>query len=285
MDRCYSTEILHTRSSQSNYDITHDYYFGLLKLAFEKINFDVRLEPSSPKPHMREIQQMISGGQIDIYWAATNNQRERDLLPVRIPLNKGLLSFRVFIHQSDNYKKISSVETIDDLRMLKLCQKTHWVDSRIMENASLTLVLNSNYENMFYQTYASLCDAFPRRINEAGAELQARLGGLPDLYLYSNLILYYPMPMYFFVKKGDVRLSEKIKKGLELSIDDGSFDRYMMNHPSMKHLFPVKDWIDSRYIMIDNHLLPEGIDTNNARYWIIPPVSKAGLINKSGTVK
>jgi hypothetical protein len=165
---------------------------------------------------------------------------------------------------------LKQINTLDDLRGLSLCQGAHWPDTEILMAAGLKVTTNTIYENMFKQVYNNRCDAFPRGINEALGEVQARQQVMPKLRLYDSLILRYPFPTYFFTKKDNKQLLDKLTRGLERAIDDGSFERYMREHPTTQHLFPVSRWINRRRIDIPNPLLSKTTDPSNKRYWIIP---------------
>lgn len=269
-----SAEPIRIRGPQGNFDASHGYYQGLIELAYEKIGKPISIEYSPYMVQGRALNELRAGRLVDIYWAGTDESREQALGVVKIPLNKGLLGYRVFITHRDNIERFKKVTKLDDLRDFRLCQGAHWPDTDILLSSGLVVSPNPVYENMFRQTNAKRCDAFPRGINEAQSEIEARKNSMPDLQIYKDLIIYYPFPMYFFVQKGNTQLLSDLEKGLEMSISDGSFDRYMESHPSTKHLFPNDRWNKSEIFIIDNPFLSKEINTNDERYWIVPPGSK-----------
>jgi hypothetical protein len=261
-------ETIRTRGPQSEFDASHSYFIGLIKLAYQKNNKEVNLIFSPYMAQKRALSELQANRIIDIYWAGMDAARASQLSVVSIPLVKGLLGFRVFITHQDNLKKLKQVSILSDLKKISLCQGSHWPDTDIMLASGLNVLPNPIYENMFYQTYIKRCDAFPRGINEAMPEYQARKISMPNLALYQDLILHYPFPMYFFTSAKNNQLANFIQKGLEKAIDDGSFEQYMKSHPTTKHLFPIEQWKSSRFIKLENPFLPEGLDTGNPRYWI-----------------
>ena len=179
-------------------------------------------------------------------------------------------SFRVFTINKKVIKKLEGIKSLAELSQLRLCQGTHWPDTDIMLASGLDVMPNPVYENMFRQVYSGRCDAFPRGINEAQSEVSARDKIMPDLTVYKDLILYYPFPMYFFTKKHNTALLHDLESGLEIALDDGSFDEYMKSHPSTKHLFPIQKWINTKTIKIPNPFLSPTTNSNDSRYWISP---------------
>jgi len=262
-------DTIRIRGPQSKFDASHSYFEGLIRLAYEKNGKAVNIVYSPNMVQGRALKELQAGRLIDVDWAGADEERSSALSVVDVPLIKGLLGFRVFLTHKDNLDKLTKIATLDDLKEIILCNGRDWPDTKIMQAAGLNLLLNSVYESMFFQTHHKRCDAFPRGINEALIEFKIRQGSMPNLDLYNDLILYYPLPMYFFTAPKNTDLATMLKKGLEAAIDDGSFDDYIESHPTTKHLFPLKNWSKVRYIKLKNPFLLN-IDTTNTRYWLTP---------------
>ncbi|NTS78028.1 hypothetical protein HR060_14305 [Catenovulum sp. SM1970] len=260
-------ETVRVRGSQSEFDSTHDYYVGLLKLAFEKANKPLTIKFSPYMVQDRALSELKAKRLVDLYWAGTNQAREDELGFVPIPLNKGLLGYRVFTTHKKNIAKLAAIKSVKTLKQHRLCQGQHWPDTDIMLAAGLNVLPNVVYENMFKQAYSGRCLAFPRGINEAFSEVKSRQAVMPDLVVYDKLILKYPFPMYFFTHKENSQLRDTLSIGLNAALTDGSFDQYMKSHPATQHLFPLSQWQDSLILTIDNPFLPETIDTSNNLLW------------------
>ena len=267
----HSAELIRIRAPQSEFDASQNYYEGLLKLALEKNNIEATFEYAPYMVQGRALAELQHGRLLDIYWAGSDAARENKLGFINIPLIRGLLGYRVFLVHQDNVEMLKKLTTLEQLKKALLCQGSHWPDTDIMLAAGLKVLPNPIYESMFSQVYLRRCDAFPRGINEALAELKARQNNMPELRLFQDTILYYPFPMYFFTSSKNTRLIQLIKSGLEKAIDDGSFEQYMKNHPSTKHLFPIANWNNVNYIKLKNPFLPKETNINNPRYWLIPP--------------
>ncbi|TQF66844.1 hypothetical protein [Pseudoalteromonas luteoviolacea] len=263
-----ASETIRVRGSQSEHDSTHNYYIGLIELAFEKLNKPIRIQFSPYMVQDRALSELQSGRLIDLYWAGTNHQRESELGVVRIPLNKGLLGYRVFTIHKDNEQFFSEIKSIKSLKNISMCQGQHWPDTDIMLAAGLSITTNVIYENMFKQVYAGRCKAFPRGINEAFSEVASRNKIMPDLMVFDDLILHYRFPMYFFTHKDNKQLINDLKSGLTLALKDGSFDHYMKTHPATKHLFPLSQWDNKTILTINNPFLSQSTPTDNKELWI-----------------
>lgn len=218
----------------------------------------------------RALHELKQNRLIDIVWAGANTTILNNLTVVDIPLTKGLIGYRTFITHKDNIKKFKKIKTLETLKKITLCQGTHWADTKILLKSGLNILQNTSYEGLFRQTHIKRCDAYPRGINEALPELNARKNNMPNLMLYDDLILYYPFPIYFFTSPDNPRVKNILKSGLEAAIDDGSFDEYIKTHPTTKNLFPLTKWNKATFIKLNNPYLPSNIDTSNTRYWLTP---------------
>ncbi|MBE0367779.1 type 2 periplasmic-binding domain-containing protein [Pseudoalteromonas aurantia] len=261
-------QTLKVRGAQSEFDSTHDYYIGLIKLAYEKIDKPVDITFAPYMVQQRALNELKAGRLIDIYWAGTDSERESALGFVPIPLVKGLLGYRVFTAHKRAIEKLKKISTLEQLKQHRLCQGSHWPDTDIMIAAGLNVMPNTIYENMFKQAYSGRCFAFPRGINEAHSEVISRNQTMPDLIVYDKLILKYPFPMYFFTRKNNHELITNLANGLNKAIEDGSFDKYMKTHSSTKHLFPLSKWQSSSVIHIDNPFLDPNRNITDPKYWV-----------------
>lgn len=254
---------------KSEFDTIHNYYFELLKKVLKvteskygktNIVFSEKMEQG------RALVYLKNGKSLDLHWAGTSKKREEELKAIKIPLLKGLLGFRKLIIHKDNLEKFNKINTLDDLRKYKACQGTHWPDTKILENAKIKVVKNTNYEAMFFQIKSKRCDFFPRAIFEASPEVESRKDILPQLMVYKDLALVYDFPMYFFVSKENIDLYERIKEGLTILFQTKEFDKFMMNHEVTKHIFPIEEKLKVKSFKLDNPYANKNKITNEI-FW------------------
>ncbi|MBL4911186.1 MAG: hypothetical protein JKX78_14380 [Alteromonadaceae bacterium] len=109
------------------------------------------------------------------------------------------------------------------------------------------------------------CDYFPRGIFEAYAEQQALQAKFPELM--DNFILHYPFPIYFFVKHGDKKLAQRLKTGLLIAQQDGSWLRLLKQHQVTRHLFPLSQWQNRTFFELTNSELSKETPMANKTLW------------------
>jgi hypothetical protein len=213
-------------------DQRHSYYWEILEAAL-KANKE-RFGPyqlrafDAPMTFARAASEVESGtGRVNIVARATNLELESRLRPIPIPLDKGLLGFRLFLIREAMQPQLAEVDTLTQLKQFSIGQSTPWTDTKILAGNGFKLELSDNYESLFRMLAAGRFDLFSRGVNEIHAEWLAHREALPELVIEERLLLQYPMPRYFFVPRtleGE-RMAIRIEDGLNRLRRSGEFER------------------------------------------------------------
>jgi len=213
-------------------DQRHLYYWQLLDaaLASNRDKYgDYSATPFAlPMTFQRAAAEVeAGGGRVNIVSRATNRDLEKRLRPVRIPLDKGLLGVRMFLIMPETQPRLEQVRTLDDLRQFTIGQSSSWSDVAILQSAGFKLVLADAYLPLFSMLGARRFDLFSRGAIEIEAELVSNQDKVPGLMIDRRLLLYYPMPRYFFVPRtaDGARMAERIADGLLRLRRSGEFER------------------------------------------------------------
>lgn len=254
----------------SKQDSRNIYFIEMLELALEKSKDkygDYKLEGIEYEMVQSRIIREISKGKFDIVWSMTSGEREKSLLPVRIPLLKGLLGYRIFIIKKGDEYKFSQINSLKDLKKRSAGQGHDWPDTKILEANGLTVVKAAKYEMLFKMLTGDRFDYFPRGVNEPWSEVKNFEKG--KLTVEKSLLIKYPAPIYFFVNKENSKLAERLEYGLNKAIDDGSFDKLFYNNESNKAIFELANIENRKIFSLDNPLLSEGTKKilDNKKYW------------------
>ena len=213
-------------------DERHLYYWQLLDAALasnEERYGKYTLSPFAlPMTFQRAAAEVEAGGaRVNVISRATSLDLEKRLLPVRIPLDKGLLGVRLFLIMPETQARLDRVKTLADLRQFSIGQGSSWTDVRILESAGFKLVLADAYAPLFAMLAARRFDLFSRGAIEIEAELASQRKTFPEMTIDKRLILHYPMPRYFFVPRTSEgrRMAERIEDGLQRLRRSGEFER------------------------------------------------------------
>ncbi len=212
------------------------YFPKVLDLAMRKTEathgpFSIGFYPW-PVSTERSVEELRSGKAINLIWTATNPQREESLLPIRVSLLRELNNFRIFLIRENDQPRFDQVRNADDLRKLRAGLGAHWSDTEIMRSNGYRVTTSLHYNALFQMLALDRFDYFSRGLYEVFNE--AELHHKDGLRVEKNLMLFYPVPFYFFVNKNDTALAERIELGLKLAQEDGSFDRLLLSFPGFK---------------------------------------------------
>ena len=206
------------------------YVTALLQQALERSGQAYALRRSALRMVQTRAMQEIAtaSGSVDVVWAMTSRARETQLLPVRIPIDRGLIGWRVALIQARQPDLLRGVRSIAALARLSAGQMRDWPDAAILQANGLRLDTSSTYEGLFQQLAAGRIDYFPRSVIEVQGELASH-ARLP-LALDAHLVIRYPAALYFFVGKHRPELAGHIETGLEAMLADGSFTQLFRRH-------------------------------------------------------
>lgn len=213
------------------------YFYKLLELALEKTRAThgpYQLERLkrilSNQRYIAEVSR--DDGIIDITWTMIDEEREKKLLPIKISLLRGMNSYRVFLIRKEDREKFHSITTLEDLKKFTAGSGSVWPDTTILQNNGLPVTTSAHYELLFTMLQRKRFDYFPRGVYEVWTEQKAHAD--KGFEIEDTLMFHYPAPIYFFVNKNNTRLAERIERGLQLAIEDGSFDALFFSTPGFE---------------------------------------------------
>jgi ABC-type amino acid transport substrate-binding protein len=212
------------------------YFYDVLKLALKKTEasdgpFEISFasETSSVNRSLADLKNDVN---INVMWTTIDKRREQELLPVRISLLHELNNYRIFLIRDGDQARFDQVKSVNDLRKLTAGLGSQWPDADVMRNDDFNVVTSPTYSSLFKMLVAKRFDYFPRGLYEVWDEA-ARYKD-QGLVVEKKLMLYYQAPFYFFVNKKNTALADRIERGLNIALADGSFDELFLSVPSYK---------------------------------------------------
>lgn len=250
------------------YNSIEAYAKGLLKLALSKIPEKYEWQEPVENTSEERVVNLLIDNELDIVWYASTEDLETRLLPVRIPIYRGLLGYRVLMIKKGTQQKFDHARTLEDLKKFSLGQGLFWADSQVLASNGLNVVKVLKYEGLFHMLDGDRFDAFPRGVHEPWSEMER----YPKLALdvEQNLLLAYTNPFYFFVNKSKPELAQDIERGLRIAIEDGSFNEYFLNDPTVKDVINKANLRERTVIRLHNPGLPENTPVEETALWFDP---------------
>nr|WP_319564610.1 transporter substrate-binding domain-containing protein [uncultured Rhodoferax sp.] len=209
--------------------------------------------------------EMLLAGDMDVMALGTNEEREGKLLPIKIDMLRGIVGYRLLIIRSADQSRIARMSAADLRKKLTFGLNSQWADVPVMQKNGFTVVTSTSYENLFDMLKAGRFDAFPRGLNEAQRELDARQVRYPELAVEQTKAIFFPFPVYFWVNKNNPTLAARIERGLKLALEDGSFRKLFESYHATE-IAALKQ-AKRQVVWLDNPILPPNNPQPDTRWW------------------
>lgn len=255
--------VVYPRAELAN-DRRDDYPLALLGLALKKSRTAYTLQPSPVfMLQVRAVSELEQGRSVDVIWTMTSAEREKALLPVRIPIDRGLMGWRLLMVREKSLAQFGALASVDELKRLRGGLGFDWPDTTILKQSGFSVDESVRYGDIFLKLASGRIDYFSRSVQEIWGELDAHRH--EGLAVEPTLALHYPTAMYFFVNRGNTLLAADLQRGLELALADGSFERLFQQH--FGALLKRAELDKRRVIDLPNPLLPPGTPLQDRRLW------------------
>ncbi|WP_133470149.1 hypothetical protein [Paraglaciecola marina] len=167
------------------------------------------------------------GELINTYIAASSDIWDKSATAIKIPIRRGLMSYRLLLIHRANLDKFENVQTLEDLNMLTAGFQRDWAITGVFEKANMNMMTSHTFEGLFSMLEKRRFDYTPRAIYEAYDELNTRKDKLPNLMVEPHLALYIPLVTYVYVSKNAPRIAQRIEAGLKKMSANGDLDKLL----------------------------------------------------------
>jgi len=215
-------------------------------------------------PRLRILKLISENEGIDVTAAGATVERENILLPIRFPLLKGLLGWRISLVLSKNKTLFLDNPSIEEFKSLVPGQKFSWSDIRVLESNGINVAKGNSYESLFDMLEEDRFDYFPRSVIEIGLEYEKNKER--GIEVEQNVLIHYPTAFYFYVNKENIELANDISMGLEQSLKDGSFEKLFMENYG--HIIKKVQSENRKVYHLSNPFLPEKTPLHRKNLWL-----------------
>lgn len=252
----------------NNQAINEDYYLALIDAALKATMGDFgtyQLQYSQqPLASERKHELLVAGEILNIdrlVGFPTNDGPRKGLLRVPVPLLNGFMGYRVLLIRAENQARFSAITRLDELIQLPMGFGKGWEGYVYKENGfSLTETISVS---MMLKMLAGKRYAFvPLSAIEIDERYQIDGRAVDYLVPEKTLLIYMPLPVYFYVSPREPLLAERLTKGLELLNASGDMERIFMAYfserlkrlkLSQRKIFELKHPDDDGSLGAPNH--------------------------------
>lgn len=214
----------------------------------------------------RALAELERRGEVDVVWSVTSIEREARLRPIRIPIYKGLIGWRLPLVREETAPRFAAMQSREDLLPLLAGQQHDWPDTAILRANGFQIETGAPYDSLFQMLAEKRFDWFPRSVVEIWDERGTHAG--KNLVVAPHIALHYPSACYFFVNRENTELARRIEIGLEAALRDGSFDALFNRY--FAAVLQQADLKNRRVIELENPLLPGNTPLSRKALWYRP---------------
>ncbi len=208
---------------------------------------------------------MVEAGDIDVACFGVSAQRLQRLRPIRFDIMRGMVGLRYMIIRREDEPRLARLSDADYLHTLRYGLQEQWADVPVMQANGLKLELAVRAERLVGMLSAGRCDALPRGANEVLLEMRAHRGNTPALAVESSRVLYFPFPIYFWVREGNEELAQAIHQGLRRIEKSGELRQLFMTSHAKELAFIRAG--RQRVIQLSADALPQPLERPDTSWW------------------
>lgn len=200
------------------------------------------------------------GQRINIMVSAVNADYESRALPVYVPLDRGLLGFRVCVINNQHYKQFELLANKQGFieKKMRVGLGLGWPDADIMRANQVNVSTFNSSNSVLQALKNNTIDCYSRSVGEVMREPLLS----EQIVIEENMGLIYPLTDIIYVSKKHPKLHARLLAGLNSALEDGSFNTLMKKHYAMA--LSATDFYFRNLIIIDNpNITPEALQAIN----------------------
>lgn len=140
------------------------------------------------------------------------------------PVLSGLLGYRRLIVRREDLPKFQAITTAEQLKQLVAGQGRGWVDNAVLRHNGYQLVDSGNIATLLDMLVSHRFDYLPISVVEADFLMEEHAQLVDTLALAPGLMLYYPLPVVYYVSASEPLLARRLEAGLAMIKRDGTLD-------------------------------------------------------------
>ncbi|NQZ81735.1 MAG: hypothetical protein HRT52_12035 [Colwellia sp.] len=266
---CIAMDVVRYVYSKNYPDPKEKYFLDLLELVLQNTQKEFggyTIQPIAMEMAQERTSIMLEREEyVDLMWRMTTADLEQRLQAIYVPLLKGLMGYRIFIIRPENQKYFTKDMTLENLKLVPLGQGYDWPDSEILKANNFKVTLGHS-NNLLKMLQKKRFDYFPRALHEPWIEI----AHIKNLVVEKNIALKYFAPIYFFVNKKNIRLTNRLRKGLTNLVNSGEFEQFFHHHKLISGVIDRAKLHDRKVFDLTNPLISDYTQKllNDKRLWM-----------------
>ena len=244
-------------------DKRQDFAIDVLQAILAQIPHKYRLQQSLYPAQQDRALLLLNDKKLDIVWTGTSDHREQHYRAIRIPIQKGLLGWRLFLVNEDHSDLLKDVQTTQQLRLFSVGLGGGWPDVALFSDNGFVVHTTTSYEALFMMLQKRRFDLFPRSVLEIWEELESYKN--MGIAVEPNTAVHYPYANFYFVHKDDVQLASDIEQGFNKLITSGEYERMFQN--TYQHVLDKAQLSERKILPLKNEFFRKPDDKEKKYYF------------------
>jgi hypothetical protein len=237
-----------------------EYEKQLLSLCLSETDFvdaDILVDESD-YPSADDEGNIFSKG-CDVLVSVAGNQKlsGKPTRMIEIPVCKGILGHRLLIILKQHAKRFGSINSIDQLQKMTIGIPATWADADLFRKNGYKVSEKGSLDDNVSRLLAQKIDYITLGVNEIESILE-QLGDLKkELLIEPNILIYYPLPLVFYVHPDKAQLANVVESGLKTAIANGKHAAlFEMHHPNIVDRLALRT---RKTLQLTNPYLPDSL--------------------------
>ncbi|AWB68251.1 hypothetical protein C2869_18345 [Saccharobesus litoralis] len=258
---------------QASYDIetTETYEYQVLQLALNKTQssygkYQLSVTPKAVPPSRLIVEANSSRYENFIFLNSASQEAADALAYARFPALLGIIGYRVAFVSNGLKQQGYSIDSREELMRFTMLQGRGWLDGDILKDNGFTLKTGRNILGLYHMVANDRANFFPIGANQIQGAWQ-HFNHVEGLAIDDKVVMYYPLPRFFFMSKQNQAIINRIERGLIAAYDDGSLQTLWQ-----KHFKPALDFVnlkERKLFKFKNNYI-SGIDSSYEKYIFDP---------------
>ncbi len=193
----------------------------------------------------------------DLFVTIAGNRKmayERKIVVYK-PILNGLLGYRTLIIREEDRVKFGRISRDEELKELQVGIPDSWSDAEFFRYNGFNVVERGTYDDMFERLHNHECDFTALGANEIEKVFAEKADEVKGLVTVDHLLIYYPLPLLFYVNPDSPELAERIEKGMRVISENDTMDSIFFNHN--RDVLENLNLSRRKIIRLKNPILPE----------------------------
>jgi hypothetical protein len=237
--------------------------FDFIELALDKAEskYGQYTIKTLPAPNIEQAFNLLNTPDgLDLIVSGVEKNRESQAYPIYIPLDRGLLGFRLCLINKRSVDMFDAVSTAEEFteRNLQIFVKQQWPDRGIYEDNGFPVWGFNELTGLTNTLLSDKSACFSRSLIEIGFEAAK----YQDFKIEDNIAFIYPLADIIYVNKANTRLQAALEYGLNKAIEDQSYYQLFNKHYEsvlQEHSF----YLRKMFLMKNDEVSPRALEAIN----------------------